>query len=240
MATHGETIGTARDVAPISPSREPDSLHLRTLSNKRASIELIILVVLIEVIMWIVPVAPHPRLAYGVIAAMIALQLCYSFVRDGVGARELGLRFDNLLRALKSLAIPLAVFVLVVIFLGFEFGAPRFGKKFFSMLLFVPAWALLQQYMLLAFAGRRIRFIAGEGRRGTIATAALFSLLHLPNPVLTIACAAGGYLWAREYQREPNLFANALTHAIASAFLANSLPGWMLKNMVVGYSYFLR
>jgi hypothetical protein len=190
--------------------------------------------------MWIVPLVPYHRVAYAIIALTIAVVLSYSYVRDGVSARELGLRFDNLLSVLKSLAIPLALFVLVVLFVGFEFGALRFGKKFFSMLLVVPVWALLQQYMLLAFVGRRFRLILGDGFKSTLATSALFSLLHLPNPVLMIACAAGGYLWAREYQREPNLFSNALTHAVASAFLANSLPGWMLKNMVVGYNYFLR
>ena len=239
MTTPGETIETMRGVAPVAPSRNAVS-DLRTRSGRRAAIELVILVLLIEVMMWIVPIVPHPRLAYAAIALVIAFLLGYSYVRDGVSARELGLRFDNLLRVLKSLAIPLALFVLLVLLVGFEFGAPKFEKKFFSMLLFVPVWALLQQYMLLAFVGRRLRLILGDGLPGILATAGLFSLLHLPNPVLMIACAAGGYLWAREYQHEPNLFSNALTHAVASAFLANSLPGWMLKNMVVGYNYFLR
>jgi len=51
---------------------------------------------------------------------------------------------------------------------------------------------------------------------------------------------AGGYVWAREYQQRPNLIANALTHAVASAFLANSLPHYLLRNMVVGYNHFFR
>ena len=240
MATPDETIGTMREVAPVPGLRDADQLDHRTRVSKRAFTELTILVVLIEVIMWIVPVVPHARFAYGLIAVVIAFLLAYTFFRDRITARELGLRVDNFFRALKPLAIPLAVFVLLVVFVGFEFGALRFGAKFFSMLLFVPVWALLQQYMLLAFVGRRLRSILGGGLSGAFATAALFALLHLPNPVLTIACAAGGYLWARVYEREPNLFANALTHAVASAFLANSLPGWMLKNMVVGYNYFLR
>ena len=243
MATRGtttnETIGTMRGVAAPVLAEDAHPRHGAG-SNKRAIIELTILVVLIEVIMWIVPLVPYSRLVYAAIAILIVLLLGYCYIRDGVNPRELGLRFDNLLRVLKDLAIPLSMFVLVVLVVGFAFGAPRFEKKFFSMLLFVPAWALLQQYMLLAFVGRRLRLIFGSGLPGIVATSALFSLLHLPNPALMLACAAGGYLWAREYQREPNLFANALTHAVASAFLANALPGWMLKNMVVGYNYFLR
>jgi len=227
-------------VASAVQAMDTRSGHTGMRFSKRPFIELTILVVLIEVIMWIVPLLPYSRAFYAATALIIVALLGYCYIRDGVGARELGLRFDNLLRVLKDLLIPLAIFVLVVLVVGFEFGAPRFGKKFWSMLLFVPAWALLQQYMLLAFVGRRLRMIFGNGLPGIVATSALFSLLHLPNPVLMVACAAGGYLWAREYQREPNLFSSALTHAVASAFLANALPGWMLKNMVVGYNYFLR
>ena len=229
-----------RGVAPAVVAKDAHSRNISTGSGKRAFIELTILVVLIELIMWIVPLVPYSRVFYAAIALVIVVLLGYFYIRDGVSARELGLRFDNLLRVLKDLSIPLALFVLVVLIVGFGFGAPRFGKKFWSMLLFVPAWALLQQYMLLAFVGRRFRLIFGEGFPGIVVTSVLFSLLHLPNPILMVACAAGGYLWSREYQREPNLFSNALTHAVASAFLANALPGWMLKNMVVGYNYFLR
>src|SRR5262245_12564624 len=78
------------------------------------------------------------------------------------------------------------------------------------------------------------------GEAAAIATAVLFAALHLPNPVLTLVCALGGYIWACEYSRRPNLFANALTHTVASAFLANTLPHSLLKNMVVGYNHFFR
>jgi len=92
----------------------------------------------------------------------------------------------------------------------------------------------------LAFANRRLRVLLGTGKAATIATAALFAILHLPNPVLMVATAIGGYVWTWEYERRPNILANAITHGIASAFLANMLPHWILKNMVVGYNYFFR
>jgi hypothetical protein len=139
---------------------------------------------------------------------------------------------------LGRLALPLGVFISIVVAIGYWAGTLRFGTKFYSMLLSVPIWALLQQYMLLAFANHRLRVLAGD--RSVAMTAAMFGLLHFPNPILMIACAAGGYIWAREYERSPNLFANALTHTVASAFLANSLPGSLLKNMVVGYNFFFR
>ncbi len=210
------------------------------LSKRAAAVELACLVGLVETIMWAVPFAPNQRAAYAGLAALIIVMLAVCHLRDGLSARKLGFRFDNFFAVLRRIAPALVTFVLIVLVIGKLYESLRFGQKFYLMLLTVPLWALLQQYMLLAFVGRRLRFIAGEGSRATILTATLFSLLHLPNPVLTVACAAGGYIWAREYERSPNLFANALTHTIASAFLANTLPGWLLKNMVVGYNYFLR
>ncbi|HKY03238.1 MAG TPA: CPBP family intramembrane glutamic endopeptidase [Blastocatellia bacterium] len=171
---------------------------------------------------------------------LIVVLLIVTAVRDRETPRELGFRVDNLLAALARLALPLSIFILLVMVIGLLAGTVRFGPKFFSMLVFVPLWALLQQYLLLAFVLPRMRMIFGPGKASSLASAAIFSILHLPNPVLTVVCAAGGYIWVRAYEREANLFASALTHTLASAFLANTLPGWVLKNMVVGYNYFLR
>ncbi|HVG19103.1 MAG TPA: CPBP family glutamic-type intramembrane protease [Blastocatellia bacterium] len=210
------------------------------LSRRAAACELACLVLLIETIMWVVPLVANARPAYAGLVFVILVLLVTCCARDRLSARELGLRFDNLPGVLRRLAPPLGAFVLLTVATGLAVGSLRFGPKFFSMLATVPLWALVQQYMLLAFSNRRLRVIFGEGRSSILATAALFSLLHLPNPILTLACAAGGYVWASEYERAPNLFANALTHTMASAFLANSLPRGLLKNMVVGYNYFLR
>jgi hypothetical protein len=209
------------------------------ITKRAAAFELACLVLLVETIMWAVPFMPNHRVAYAGMASLIIVLLVTCHLRDGLSAREIGFRFDNFFAALSRLALPLVAFVLIVVAAGLAAGTLRLGAKFYSMFAAVPLWALLQQYMLLAFCNRRLRVIVGE-RRSAIATAALFSLLHLPNPVLTLACAAGGYIWAREHQRSPNLFANAMTHTVASAFLANAMPRWLLKNMVVGFNYFLR
>lgn len=217
-----------------SPLSSPD---VRA-SVSRAASEVACLVFSIEAIQWIVPLVPDMRAAYLGLVLLILTLLSVCHFRDRAGARELGFRFDNLLDALARLALPLGGFVLLVVSIGLAAGTLHFGAKFFSMLEFVPAWALVQQYMLMAFVNRRLRLIAGE--RSALWTAALFAFLHLPNPILVLACAFAGFIWAREYERAPNLFAIALTHAVASAFLANSLPRPLLKNLVTGYNYFFR
>lgn len=223
-----------------SPDRAECSRVSLPITRGAAARELACLVLLVETIMWVVPLVANARPVYAGLVFVILVLLVTCHVRDRLGARELGLRFDNLPGVLRRIARPLGAFVLLMVVTGSALGSLRFGPKFFSMLATVPIWAMTQQYMLLAFSNRRLRVIFAEGRSSVLATVTLFSLLHLPNPILTLACAAGGYVWAGEYERSPNLFANALTHAIASAFLANSLPRALLKNMVVGYNYFLR
>ena len=221
--------------AEIHPDSRPTTVRT---SPRQALLELACLVFLIECIMWVVPFVPRPRTAYLALTLLIVLLLATCQARDRISPREMGFRLGNFLEVVKRILPTLAIFILLVTAFGLAAGTLRVGAKFYSMLASVPAWALLQQYMLLAFANRRLRIIFPQGSRA--ATSALFALLHLPNPVLTIACGVGGYVWAREYERSPSLLANALTHTVASAFLANSLPGWLLKNMVVGYNYFLR
>jgi hypothetical protein len=190
--------------------------------------------------MWISPLTVSPRATSAGMILLIIVLIIVPVFRDGETARELGFRTDNFFPALAHLTLPLSLFILAVVAIGLFAGTLRLGDKFFSMLVFVPPWALLQQYLLLAFVSRRMRMIFGEGKASRVGTAAIFSLLHLPNPVLTVVCAAGGYIWVRGHERQANLFASALTHTLASAFVANTLPRWLLKNMVVGYNYFLR
>lgn len=204
----------------------------------RAACEIACLVLLVEAIMWIAPMVRDERAASLGLSSVIIVLLVTCYVRDKRTARMLGLRLDNFLSVIRRLALPLGAFVVSVVVVGWAAGTLRFGAKFYSMLLSVPLWALLQQYMLLAFINHRLRVLTGA--RSAAATALIFALLHFPNPILMIVCAAGGYIWARDYEREPNLFATAVTHTVASAFLANSLPGSVLKNMVVGYNYFFR
>jgi len=202
--------------------------------------EVACLVGLVETIMWAVPFTRNPPFAYLAMVGMITLLLVTCHLRDGVPGREMGFRVDNLLRVLGVYVLPFGITIAILVAVGLAFGSLSFGPRFVGMLLGVPAWALLQQYMLLAFAQRRFRVIFGPGKAPVLASTAMFGILHLPNPTLTVACLAAGFVWAWQYERSPNLFANALTHTIGSAFLANSLPPLLLKNMVVGYHYFLR
>lgn len=189
-------------------------------------------------IAWLAPLTPWPRGTARALGVALFGFLLACHLRDRVDRRELGFRFDNFLPVLGRLAPAVLGFVAVVVAAGLALGSLRLGARFWTMLAGVPLWALLQHYLLLGFAHRRFRLIVGPGRPSVLASTALFGFVHLPNPLLTIVCTLGGYVWAREFERSPNLFAHALTHAVGSAFLASALPRELLRGMVVGYRYF--
>ena|SRR5688572_3844941 len=222
-----------------SLDKMPESTASVWTSRSAAKVEFFILVLGVLAIMWVAPFTPQRRLTARVIMGFLIALLVFGAWRERPGLRALGFRLDNFFPVLGRLMVYVGGLVVVLVSIGLMADSLRLGPRFWSIFLGVPLWALLQQYLLLGFAHRRLRMIMGSGRAAVLATTAVFGVMHLPNPTLTLVCALGGLVWAREYDRSPNLFAHAISHGVGSAFLANSLPPELLKNMVVGYRYLL-
>lgn len=163
----------------------------------------------------------------------------------GESARELGWRVDNFWRALRVLApfMLLCAGLLVAwnwLWFGgrFRVGEQRAGWSPLGFPVWGLAWGLLQQYVLQAFINRRAQIVFGTGWRSVVVVALLFALLHLPNPWLAVATLLGGLVWAYAYQRVPNLYALALSHALMTWVLVSTVPLGALRGLRVGFKYF--
>lgn len=214
-------------------------------SKRMAVWELASVVMTVLIIEWtVIPFAGRSSLLVLIPVALIVLLLTASAHLRGETRRELGLRFDNFLPALKRLLLPTAVCVAVLIGVGWwlreaGYGEPRSGSWLLKMTLWGVLWGLSQQYVLQAFVNRRAQLVFGRGAKSIILVAMIFALLHAPNLWLSVATFIGGLLWAYVYQQTPNLFALAISHGLMTWILISSIPAPILKGMRAGYNYFL-
>jgi Type II CAAX prenyl endopeptidase Rce1-like len=169
--------------------------------------------------------------------AMSFMFLSHSAYRES--PRDLGFRFDNFFPAVRLLTWPTLIAVAIIFLVGWYLtGFPSLQRLLRTRLLFVPAWALFQQYALQAYLNRRAQHALGKGPTSVVLVAAVFAVLHLPNPVLAALTLLGGLIWAAVYQREANLFALAASHTVASISLAMALPLNVINGLRVGFKYF--
>lgn len=98
-------------------------------------------------------------------------------------------------------------------------------------------WSLMQQFLLQSyFLLRLLRLLPGKVAPVIIA-AGIFSLAHLPNPILTPITLVWGVIACVLFLRYRNIYALGIAHGIMGLCVAVTVPNSLHHHMRVGLGY---
>ena len=188
---------------------------------------------------WVVLALLNDRRWFLAIPTALALGLMlYSHCLHGESFAAIGFRLDNLVPAIKVLIIPTFIAIVLIAIAGKLTSTGTIASPLRARFLIVPVWGLFQQYALQGFINRRAQMGLGRGWKSVLLTGVLFSVIHLPNPLLALLTLIGGIVWAAVYQKYPNLFALALSHFVTALTVTLFLPLNLISGLRVGFKYF--
>ena len=187
-------------------------------------------------LIWVLQPLGSQALDFGVrflvVSAMVA-----SNILHGDTARRIGIRLDNFSVAARMTIRPTVAAGLVLAAVSVTLGLPEIDlQRTVVNFIYYVGWGFAQQYALQGFVQLRL-VDTGLGRLAPVCTAAVFALIHSPNPGLMTLVFLGGWLWSVLFRREPNLFALAISHAFLAIVADSLLPRTITGGFRLGPIY---
>jgi membrane protease YdiL (CAAX protease family) len=209
----------------ISPARSP----LFT----RALVELTLGYALIVATVW----SPMPVRNYIGTAAALWISVALLFSADNDEDRGFGVR--QFWRGKWAVVVAL-VLAVVVVSISAQVGTLHWHKGshgYRPPMVGYLVWSLVQQVVLQLFLIPRLMVVLRSFGAAVLAAAVMFSMAHLPNPLLTLATLIWGVGACWLFYRYKSVLVVALIHFMLGACLAVSVPAPVHRNMRVGLGY---
>jgi len=130
------------------------------------------------------------------IAAALMIGICVGSNRLHRDTREkIGFSKNTFWPALKF-SIPFTLPVLIILLILIPVGGLRGSWSLWFALFGYPVWGLAQDYALLGFVANRLENVLPEKKKLIpFINASLFSLAHLPNPILMGVTFYAGFVF---------------------------------------------
>jgi len=200
----------------------------------KSGIQLLLVLSTIEATLW----SEGKTQVRWYVVATATLILCVVWGRPK--ANELGVGWRGFLGACWVLPVA-AIASSAILLMAWQAGTLRvlYGREpVYLHGVGYAIWALEQQFILNSFFYRRFENLMGDNIRALVATAVLFSLVHIPNPVLVPATLLAGLFFVAAFRRFRNIYPLAVSHALLGLTLAVSIPDHWIHHMRVGLGFF--
>jgi len=174
---------------------------------------------------------------YWYVAALVTL--VGSVLLSHPRVRELGIGLRGIKQAAWTIpfaALICAIAVAIAKWLGTA-GFLREQNPVYWHSILYAIWALEQEFILNSFFYNRFESLLGNTTRAVVWTALLFSLVHIPNPVLVPATFLGGLFFVEVFRRWRNIYPLALAHAMFGLTIGFVFPDHWVRHMRVGLAF---
>ena len=103
--------------------------------------------------------------------------------------------------------------------------APGSFAQWIGTFLGYAIWSFVQQFLMQGYFLLRLLQLLPNPKLAAITTALIFTLAHLPNPILTPLTLLWGVAACLVFLRHRNLYPLAVAHAIFGICIAITIPG---------------
>jgi len=216
------------NIATLAPANS-----VVTKRNRRDLVELCVGYALILVVIW----TPRPWQKLSYFAAATFLVIILGLAHPGW--KSMGLQPSETAGSLWLVGVALLVSAVAVVVARWmhTLHPPGGPLMFLERYSGYALGACVQQFLLQNFfLPRLLRLMRGSGSAAFVA-AAMFSLAHLPNPILTAITFFWGLAACLFFLRYRNLYTLAIAHTFLGITVATTVPGPVIRNMRVGIGY---
>jgi len=173
-----------------------------------------------------------PRSAVLVPAAVLVILTAWHDLRRG----EWGFSASALLPGLWRAVAVTFVAVLLIVGAGAGIGTLHDRRDFLGSLAPLVLWGGAQQWVLQTVVLREAQRTSSRAK-GILIAAALFGLIHLPNPLLAPLTGAAAIVWCRLYDRHPNIIPLAFSHGLGTLALRYAFDETIIGHLRIGAAY---